>query len=92
MPDSITLAVAGEIVTTTGGGAVTVIVAAADLEGSATDVAVRVTVAGLGRVAGAVYVIAVPDALLATDRVPHVAPLQPAPDSVQFTPLAAESP
>lgn len=36
--------------------------------------------------------IAVPDALLAADRVPHAAPLQPAPDSVQVTPFAAESP
>jgi hypothetical protein len=36
-------------------------------------------------------VTAVPDALLAAERVPHVAPLQPAPDSAQVTPLAALS-
>ena len=35
--------------------------------------------------------MAVPDALLAAERVPHVAPLQPAPDRAQVTPLAALS-
>jgi hypothetical protein len=36
-------------------------------------------------------VTAVPDALLAAERVPHVAPLQPAPDRAQVTPLPALS-
>jgi hypothetical protein len=35
--------------------------------------------------------MAVPDALLAAERVPHVAPLQPEPDRVQVTPLFALS-
>ena len=35
--------------------------------------------------------MAVPDALLAAERVPHVAPLQPAPDRAQVTPLTALS-
>jgi|SRR5271165_6569538 len=35
--------------------------------------------------------MAVPDALLAAERVPHVAPLQPVPDRAQVTPLFALS-
>jgi|SRR5580704_11749042 hypothetical protein len=35
--------------------------------------------------------MAVPDALVAAERVPHVVPLQPAPDRVQVTPLPALS-
>jgi len=35
--------------------------------------------------------MAVPDALLAAERVPQVAPLQPAPDRAQVTPLLALS-
>jgi hypothetical protein len=58
---------------------------------SATDVAIRVTVGGFGGVAGAVYVTDAPDALVAGDTTPHVAPLQPAPDTAQLTPLPAES-
>ena len=61
--------------------------AAADLLLSATEVAVRVTEAGLGALAGAVYVTGTPDALDVADSVPQVAPLQPAPDSDQVTPL-----
>lgn len=49
-----TVGLAGEIVTVMGGAAVTVIVARADLVGSAAEVAVIVTVAGVGTVAGAV--------------------------------------
>jgi len=36
-------------------------------------------------------VIGVPEALVATESVPQVAVLQPAPDSAQLTPLFAES-
>jgi hypothetical protein len=64
-----------------------VIVAAAVFVPSATDAAVSVTEAGVGTAAGAVYVIGVPEALVAAESVPHVAPLQPPPDSVQLTPL-----
>lgn len=35
--------------------------------------------------------MAAPEALLAAERAPHVAPLQPAPDRVQVTPLFALS-
>src|SRR5262249_40429134 len=59
---------------------------------SATEVAVRFTVAGLGGVAGAVYVTDAPDALVAPDKLPHVAPLQPEPESAQLTPSFDESP
>jgi hypothetical protein len=69
-----------------------VIVAIADFVASAADVAVNVTVAGEGTAVGAVYVIAVADALLVADKVPHVAALHPAPASAQVTPLFAESP
>jgi len=44
----------GKMLTLIGSGTVTVIVAEADLVGSATEVAVTVTVAGVGTVAGAV--------------------------------------
>ncbi len=70
---------------------VTVIAAVAVLVPSATDVAVSVTEAGVGTVAGAVYVTGVPDAVLAAESAPQVAPLQPDPDKVQFTPLFPES-
>ena len=66
-------------------------VTAALLVPSATEVAVSVTLAGLGRAVGAVYVIAAPDALAEAEIMPQVAPVQPAPDSVQFTPLFVES-
>jgi hypothetical protein len=84
----------GDTVTLTGpaeAAAVTVIAAAADFVLSLTEVAVNVTVAGLGTLAGAVYVTAEPEALVVDATVPHAAPLQPAPDSVQVTPLAALS-
>jgi hypothetical protein len=73
------------------GAGVTVMAAAADLVPSATDVAVRVTPAGFGRLAGAVYVIAAPDALAVAESEPHLLPLQPAPESVHFTPLFCAS-
>lgn len=83
-----TLAVASDRVTPTGAdAAATVMVAAVVLVASATEVAVNVTVAGLGTLAGAVYVTATPEALLLAESAPHVAALQPAPDSAHVTPL-----
>jgi hypothetical protein len=67
---------------------VMVIVAAAVFVPSAMDVAVRVTVAGLGAVAGALYVIPV---VVAFVSVPQEVPLQPAPERDQLTPLFCES-
>jgi hypothetical protein len=58
---------------------------------SVIEVAVNVTVAGAGAVAGAVYVIPVPDALPVAEIVPQFAPVQPAPDKLQLTPLLAGS-
>jgi ribosomal protein S9 len=66
----------GEIVTTTGGMMVTI--ALADLDVSATDVAVTVTCGGFGTTPGAVYR---PFVL----TVPQVAPLHPAPLTLQVT-------
>jgi len=91
VPFTTTLAVANDSVTATLGVAVNVIVVLADFVASATEVAVSATVAGLGTAAGAVYVTGAPDALDAGVTVPHVAPLQPAPDNVQVTPLLPES-
>lgn len=82
--DTFTVALVGEIVTETGG--VTVIVALAFFAVFDTDVAVKVTVAGFGTLAGAVYVMGTPDADDVADRVPQALPLQPVPDSVQRTP------
>jgi hypothetical protein len=73
------------------GDVVTVIVAEADFVPSATEVAVTVTVAGVGTAAGAVYVTPTPDALEVVESVPHVAPLQPVPETFQVTPLLCES-
>lgn len=67
------------------------IVVAAVFVTSATEVAVTVTVAGLGTVLGAVYVTGAPLALLDGNTLPHAAPVQPAPDTAQVTPLFAES-
>jgi hypothetical protein len=58
---------------------------------SATEVAVSVTVGGVGTPIGAVYNTVAPDALVVGATVPHVAPLQPTPDTVQLTPLFRES-
>jgi hypothetical protein len=66
-----------------------VTVADADFVPSVTDVAVSVTVAGLGTFAGALYVIAVPGALVVADNVPH--PFAVAQDTAQVTPFAALS-
>jgi hypothetical protein len=65
-------------------------IAPADLVPSATEVAVSATVPE-GTEAGAVYVIAAPDALDGLETLPHAAPLQPAPDSAHVTPLFALS-
>jgi len=67
------------------------IAATADLVGSDTEVAVKVTAAGLGTLAGAVYVMGAPDALEAVDNVPQVAPLHPVPARLHVTPLFCES-
>lgn len=73
-----------------GSSGVSVIVEAAFTALAATDVAVRVTVVPLA-VPGEVYVTATPEALEVGETVPHVAPLQSAPLSVQVTPLFCES-
>jgi hypothetical protein len=81
------LIVEGETVTEIAIGAVIAIVAMADFVPSATEVAVTVIVAGVDMVGGAVYVTAAPDALDAGDTLPHAAPLQPDPETVQVAPL-----
>jgi hypothetical protein len=83
---AVTVPVVGDTeIETFAGAAVTVMVAEAVFVPSATEVAVTVTVAGLGTVAGAVYVTAAPDALLVGATEP------PPEETVQFTPLAAVS-
>lgn len=64
-----------------GDAAVIVIVAVADLVPSAIEVAPSVTFARLGTAAGAVYITIAPEAPEFAERVPHVAPLHPAPVS-----------
>jgi hypothetical protein len=92
IPPSATLAVVGDSVTAIAAAFdVIVIVAAADLVLSLTEVAVSVTVAGAGMLAGAVYVMAAPDALDIADTVPQALPLQPVLESAQLTPLFCES-
>jgi len=78
----------GEAVATIvpGAGSI-VIVAAADFVKSATDVAVTVTSAGSRRLAGAVYVMGAPDLLKIAESLPQERPPQPAPPSLQITPL-----
>ena len=72
-------------------GVVIVIVVTAVLLASATDCAVRVTVAGEGALDGAVYVMPAPDALELADSVPHVAPEHPVPVRAHVTPLFSGS-
>jgi hypothetical protein len=83
----------GETVTATpvGGGPLDVIVIAADADfvPSLTDVAVSVTVAGLGTAVGAVYVTAAPEAPVVADSAPH--PPAVAHDAAHVTPFAAVS-
>src|SRR6202451_310158 len=69
-----------------------VIVALADFVVSVMEVAVNMTVGGLGNAPGAVNIIGVPDALVAADKLPHEAPPHSEPASVQVTPLFEESP
>lgn len=73
------------------GGAVIVTIAETDFVPSATEVAVTVTVAGVGTVGGAVYVTAAPDTLDEGDTPPQAAPLQPDPETAHVTPLFCES-
>lgn len=71
-------------------GPVIVMVEVADFVGSATDVAVSITVGGLGTVGGAVYeVVVLP---VAGPSVPQALPEHPAPVSDQVTPKFAVSP
>ena len=77
--------------TVTATGAVTVMVATLNFVVSAAEVAVRVTPVGLGWLEGAVYVMGVPDALEVAESEPQAAPVQPAPDRAQVTPLFCES-
>ena len=80
------VAAVGAMLTPT--AAVTVIAAVEIFVASAMDVAFNVTAAGLGTLAGALYVTEVVVALVS---VPHVAPLHPVPESDQVTPLAPVS-
>jgi hypothetical protein len=77
--------------TAAGGGpaAVIVIVGDADFVPSVNDVAVNVTVGGFGTALGAVYVIAVPEALVMADSDPH--PPVVTHEADQVTPFAAVS-
>jgi hypothetical protein len=84
-----TVAVVGLIDTEIGtGAALIVIVAPFDFVLSATEVAVSVTVAGDGTLAGAVYVT---DVLVTLLSVPQADPVHPVPDNPQLTPLFCES-
>jgi hypothetical protein len=87
VPLTTTIAVDCESETATPAAApdVIVIVAEADFVPSVTDVAVMVTVAGLGTAAGAVYVVAAPDAELVAESAPQ--PFAVAQESAQVTPL-----
>ena len=79
-----TFAAEGETKTVIAGAAVMVMAELADFVVSVTDVAVNVTVAGLGTEAGAVYVTELAVMLL---RVPQVVPEQPPPVRLHVTPL-----
>jgi hypothetical protein len=65
-------------------GAEIVIVAVEDFVPSVTEVAVNVTVGGVGAAAGAPYMMVAPDA---PEIAPQVEPLQPWPDNAHVTPL-----
>jgi hypothetical protein len=65
-------------------GAEIVIVAVEDFVLSVTEVAVNVTVGGVGAAAGAAYRMVAPDA---PEIAPQVEPLQPCPDNAHVTPL-----
>jgi hypothetical protein len=53
---------------------------------SLADLAVSVTVAGVGAAAGAVYVMAAPEALEPAERVPQATPEHPGPERLHVTP------
>jgi hypothetical protein len=72
-------------------GRVTVIITLADFVGSAMEVALSVTVIGFESGTGAAYVIGTPETLDVPESVPQLAPLHPAPESVQLTPLFCTS-
>jgi hypothetical protein len=91
-PGACTLAEVGDTATEIAAALAMVIVAAADFDTSVTEVAVSVTVAGEGIVAGAVYVIAIPDGLVDAESVPHFEPVHPAPDKAHVTPSFCVSP
>jgi hypothetical protein len=78
-----TEAVVGDTLTATA-AEVNLIVVVALLVASAIEVAVRVTAAGDGTTAGALYVTAL---VVAADSVPQAAPLHPVPEIDQLTPL-----
>jgi hypothetical protein len=83
------LAVCGDTLTAIG-EALTVMVAAADFVESETEVAVSVMVPEDAE-AGTVYTTLAPEALIASETLPQEDPEQPAPESVQATPLFALS-
>ena len=74
------------------GAGITVIAAGAELVPLAAEVAVSVTIAGLGTFGGAVYVVASPLKVLVGETMPQAAPEQPDPVTVQVTPLFCGSP
>jgi hypothetical protein len=84
-----TVAVVCDSVTEIPAGVVIVMVADPDFVPSLTEVAAIVTVAGFGTVAGAVYVTAVPDALVVAESEPQ--PFGVAQESDHVTPLFALS-
>ena len=70
------------------GAAVTVMAELADFVASATDVAVNLTVDGLGTDAGAVYVT---EFIFALVSEPQLVPEQPLPERLQVMPLLCVS-
>jgi hypothetical protein len=78
--------------TFTGAGfAAMVIAALEEMLESAREVAIKLIPAGLGTLAGAVYVMAAPEALVVAEIDPHALSLQLAPERVQLTPLFCAS-
>ena len=65
---------------------VTTIVAAADFLGSATEVATITSTFDVGKLAGAMNVTGVPDALAGAENVPQDTLAQSMPFTLQFTP------
>jgi len=88
LPEAIVVSLAVSVTVGATGAAVTVTVAAAPVVLSDTEVAVSVTAFGKGAFAGAAYLTDVDEMF---ERVPHVIPLQPAPERLQVTPIFWES-